>query len=400
MLACARPLERTALDPRTTPEQDAFRAEARAFLEANVPRDLPPLDSPEGFPLHVEWEKKLFENRWAVVDWPEEYGGRACSLVEWLIFEEEYYRVGGPQRATQNGIFLLGPTILHFGTDEQKARLLPKIASAEELWCQGWSEPGAGSDLAALTSRAERVEGPEPGWKLYGAKTWSTRGTFSDKTFGLFRTDPSSERHKGLTYFMVDLRTEGVSVRPINKLDGDEGFAEIFLDGAFVPDRDVLGEVDKGWYVAMATTGPERGLTLRSPGRFMAQAARLVELAKRSPEAAGSALRERVAQRWMEAEAYRQYGMWTATRIGMGIDPGAESSVMKLHWSHLDIDLHETALDLLGGAAECMRGADAAVDDGRWMKDYLFGLANPIWGGTSEIQRNIVAERLLGLPRK
>ena len=292
------------MDPRTTPEQDAFRAEARAFLEEHCPQDLPPLDSPEGFPLHVEWEKKLFAHRWAVVDWPEEYGGRDCSLVEWLIFEEEYYRVGGPQRATQNGIFLLGPAILHFGTDEQKQRLLPKIASAEELWCQGWSEPGAGSDLAALTSRAERVDG---GFKLYGAKTWSTRGTFSDKTFGLFRTDPGSSRHKGLTYFLVDLRAEGVSVRPINKLDGDEGFAEIFLDGAFVPDRDILGEVDKGWYVAMATTGPERGLTLRSPGRFMAQAARLVDLAKRGGDAVGPALRERVAARWMEAEAYRQY---------------------------------------------------------------------------------------------
>lgn len=385
------------MDPRFTKEQEAFRAEARAFLEANVPQDLPPLDSPEGFPLHVEWEKKLFAERWAVVDWPEAYGGRDCSLLEWLIFEEEYYRVGGPQRATQNGIFLLGPAILHFGNDEQKARLLPKIAGAEELWCQGWSEPGAGSDLAALTSRAERVEG---GWKLYGAKTWTTRGTFSDKTFGLFRTDPEQQRHKGLTYFLVDLEIEGVNVRPINKLDGDEGFAEVFFDGAFVPDRDVLGEVDRGWYVAMATTGPERGLTLRSPGRFIAMTDRLLDLAKRRSEETGEVLRERVAQRWMEAEAYRQYGLWTATRIGMGQDPGPESSVMKLHWSQLDIDIHETALDLIGSGAEWMQGSDAATDNGRWMKDYLFGLANPIWGGTSEIQRNIVAERILGLPRK
>ena len=386
-----------AVNPRFTEEQEAFRAEARAFLEANVPKDLPPLDSPEGFPLHVAWEKKLFAERWAVVDWPEEYGGRNCSLIEWLIFEEEYYRVGGPQRATQNGIFLLGPAILHFGTDEQKARLLPKIAGADELWCQGWSEPGAGSDLAALTSRAERVEG---GWKLYGAKTWTTRGTFSDKTFGLFRTDPELERHKGLTYFLCDLNIEGVNVRPINKLDGDEGFAEVFFDGAFVPDCDVLGEVDRGWYVAMATTGPERGLTLRSPGRFIAMTDRLVGLAKRHSETTGDVLRDRVAQRWMETEAYRQYGLWTATRIGKGEDPGAESSVMKLHWSQLDIDIHETALDIIGGGAEWMSGSDAATDSGRWMKDYLFGLANPIWGGTSEIQRNIVAERILGMPRK
>ena len=379
------------MDLHYTKDQDAFRAEARAFLEANVPSGLPPLDSPEGFPLHLEWEHTLFDAGWAVVDWPEEYGGRNCSLLEWLIFEEEYYRAGGPQRATQNGIFLLGPTLLHFGTDEQKSRLLRKIARGDELWCQGWSEPGAGSDLASLTSYAERVEG---GWKLYGQKTWTTRGTFSDKSFGLWRTDPDSQRHKGLTYFLVDLHGEGVQVRPIHKLDGDEGFAEVFYDGAFVPDRDVLGEVGRGWYVAMATTGPERGLTLRSPGRFTAMAERLRALARERRDVCDEGMRERVARHWMEAEAYRQVGLWTETRIRRGEDPGAESSLMKLHWSELDIAIHETALDLLGGEAE------TAVANGEWMKGYLFGLANPIWGGTSEIQRNIVAERILGLPRK
>jgi hypothetical protein len=390
------------VDLRYSEQEEAFRAECRAFLESNVPRGLPPLDSPEGFPLHVEWEKKLYAERLAVVDWPEAFGGRDCSLLEWLIFEEEYYRAGGPQRATQNGIFLLAPAIFHFGTDEQKQRLLPKIPNAEELWCQGWSEPGAGSDLAALTSRAERAQGPngESGWKLYGAKTWTTRGTFSDKTFGLFRTDPDSERHKGLSYFLVDLDIEGVTVRPINKLDGEEGFAEVYFDGAFVPDQDILGEVDRGWYVAMATTGPERGLTLRSPGRFLAMADRLVDLVKRKPEWVDEALRDRVTQRWMEAEAYRLNGLWTATRIANGEDPGAESSVMKLHWSQLDIDIHETALDIAGPLGELVGDSSASLDGGRWMKDYLFGLANPIWGGTSEIQRNIVAERLLGLPRK
>ncbi len=382
---------RPPLDLEYTPEQQSFRAEARAFLEAHVPKNLPPLDTPEGFPLHVEWEQLLFDNRWAVVDWPEKYGGRDCSLLEWLIFEEEYYRAGGPQRATQNGIFLLGPTLLKFGSEEQKDRILTKMARAEELWCQGWSEPGAGSDLAALTSRADKVDG---GFKLYGAKTWSTRGTFSHKTFGLFRTDPESERHRGLTYFLVDLQAEGIGVRPINKLDGDEGFAEVYLDGVFVPDRDVLGEVGKGWNVAMATTGPERGLTLRSPGRFLAMADRLVALAKDRPDACDDRIRDRVADHWMKAEAFRQLGLWTDRRIAAGEDVGAESSVMKLHWSHLDIDLHETALEILGPDAE------SEMKNGAWMKSYLFGLANPIWGGTSEIQRNIVAERILGLPRK
>lgn len=379
------------MDLAYTKKQDEFRAEVRAFLEQNVPKDLPPLDSPEGFPLHLEWEHKLFDAGWACVDWPEKYGGRDATLLEWLIFEEEYFRAGGPQRATQNGLFLLAPTIFHFGTEEQKERLLRKIARGDELWCQGWSEPGAGSDLANLSSRAERVEG---GWKLYGQKTWTTRGTFSHKTFGLWRTDPESQRHKGLTYFLVDLDIEGVNVRPINKLDGDEGFAEVFYDGAFVPDEDVLGDVDRGWYVAMATTGPERGLTLRSPGRFMATANRLIELAREDPSKLDDTLRDKVAQHWMETEAYRQFGLWTETRIQDGKDVGVESSIMKLHWSELDISLHETALDILGPEGEL------EVRNGEWMKAYLFALANPIWGGTSEIQRNIVAERILGLPRK
>ena len=379
------------MDLEYSEEQKAFRAEARDFLQTHVPRDLPPLDSPDGFPLHVEWEQKLFDAGLAVVDWPEAYGGRDATLLEWLIFEEEYFAAGGPQRATQNGIFLLAPAIFEFGTQEQKDRILRKIARAEELWCQGWSEPGAGSDLASLTSRAEPAEG---GWKLYGQKTWTTRGTFSDKTFGLFRSDPDSERHRGLSYFLVDLKAPGVSVRPINKLDGDEGFAEVFLDGAFVPDQDVLGEVGRGWYVAMATTGPERGLTLRSPGRFMATANRLLTLARERADACDESLREQVVEHWMAAEAYRQYGLWTEARIQDGIDVGPESSIMKLHWSHLDISLHETALEILGSEAE------TTTRNGQWMKGYLFGLANPIWGGTSEIQRNIVAERILGLPRK
>ena len=379
------------MDLTFSKEHEDFRAEAREFLESNVPKNLPPLDSPEGFPLHVAWDQLLFDNRWAVVDWPEEYGGRSASLLEWLIFEEEYYRAGAPQRASQNGIFLLAPTLMHFGTDEQKTRYLKKTARAEILWCQGWSEPGAGSDLASLTSRGERVKG---GFKLYGAKTWTTRGTFSDKTFGLFRTDPESERHRGLTYFMVDLETEGITVRPINKLDGDEGFAEVYFDGVFVSDEDILGEVGKGWNVAMATTGPERGLTLRSPGRFSAMANRLVDLARDKRDQCDARLDDAVIDGWMRAEAFRQLGWWTETRIREGVDVGAESSIMKLHWSHLDIDLHETALEILGADAE------TEMANGAWMKTYLFALANPIWGGTSEIQRNIVAERILGLPRK
>jgi len=367
-------------------EDEAFRAEARRWLEENVPRSpLPSGDTQEGFALHVEWEKLLFENRWSAVSWPEEYGGRGASLWQWLIFEEEYYRAGAPQRVTQNGIFLLAPSIFEFGTPDQQRRLLPRMAAAVDLWCQGWSEPGAGSDLAGITSRAERTE---RGWRLTGQKTWTTRGAFCTHLFGLFRSEPGSTRHRGLTYFLVPLDAPGVTVRGFGRLDGDEGFAEVFLDGVEVGDQDVLGEVGRGWSVAMATTGSERGLTLRSPGRFVAAVSRLADLARR--RGCDPAQADRVAQAWMDAEAYRLYTLQTVTDLARGGRPGPESSLNKIWWSEMDVRLHETALDLCG--------ADAEVD-GEWMRGYEFSLAGPIYAGTNEIQRNIVAERLLGLPR-
>ncbi len=378
------------MDLTYSESEQAFRAEAREWLEANVPDDLASGDTAEGFAQHLEWEKKLYEARWAVVSWPEAYGGREASLWEWLIFEEEYYRAGAPQRVTQNGIFLLAPTLFDFGTPEQQERVLPRMAAAEDLWCQGWSEPGAGSDLAATKSRAVRDEAAG-GWRLTGQKTWTTRGAFCTHMFGLFRTDPESERHRGLSYFMVPLDLEGVTVRGFDRLDGDEGFAEVFLEDAFVPDDAVIGEVDAGWKVAMATTGSERGLTLRSPGRFLSAAERLIELAEKRGEAATPLLRDRVARAWIDAEAYQLFTLEQVTTISEGGSTGARSSLNKIFWSELDVRLQETALDLLGPAAEL---------DGPWSRGFLFALAGPIYAGTNEIQRNIVAERLLGLPRK
>jgi hypothetical protein len=366
-------------------EDEAFRAEAREWLEANVPRPaLPSGDTREGFGLHLEWERLLFAARWAAVSWPERYGGRDASLWEWLIFEEEYYRAGAPQRVTQNGIFLLAPSVFTFGTEAQKDRILPRIASATDLWCQGWSEPGAGSDLAGITSRAERTDG---GWVLNGQKTWTTRGAFCTHLFGLFRSDPASQRHRGLTYFLVPLDATGVTVRGFGRLDGDEGFAEVFLENVFVPDDAVLGGEGQGWSVAMATTGSERGLTLRSPGRFSATADRLVSLYRAQPN---TEVRDRVVRGWMDAEAYRLFTLAQVSSIAEGSDPGPASSLNKIWWSEMDVRLHETALELLGE-----RGAE----DSSWMRGFEFALAGPIYAGTNEIQRNIAAERVLGLPR-
>jgi alkylation response protein AidB-like acyl-CoA dehydrogenase len=374
------------VDLRETEAERAFRAEARAWLAANVPHGLPSGDTEAGFALHLEWERQLFEARWAVVSWPEQYGGRGASVWEWIAFEEEYYAAGGPQRVTQNGIFLLAPTLFEFGTQEQQDTLLPRMASAQDLWCQGWSEPGSGSDLASLKSRADKVDG---GWKLNGQKTWTTRGAFCTHLFGLFRSDPESERHHGLTYFLVPLDTPGVTVRGFARLDGDEGFAEVFFDDAFVPDTAVLGGVGKGWSVAMATTGSERGLTLRSPGRYTATVDRLLQLAE--GQALDDTEVDRLAQAWMDAEAYRLFTLQQVTNERAGRGRPGESSLNKLFWSELDIRLHELALDLLGPDAEL---------EGPWSKGFQFALSGPIYAGTNEVQRNIVAERLLGLPRK
>ena len=386
------------MDLHFTDQQRAFRAEARAWLEANLPKTtLPSGDTAEGFAACLDWEKALAANRWSAVSWPEAYGGRGASLTEWLIFEEEYYRCGAPPRITQNGIFLLAPALFEYGTPWQKERYLRPMAAAEELWGQGWSEPGAGSDLANLSSSAVRVDG---GWRLSGQKTWCTRAAWCNRMYGLFRTDPDADRpHRGLTYFLVDLEAAGVTVRPVERLDGDEGFAEVFLDGAFVPDEDVLGEVNRGWYVAMTTTSSERGLTLRSPGRFLATATRLVDLYCRARASADPALRDRVVRAWIDCQAYRLYTYQTVARMDAGQPIGASSSLNKLFWSDWDVRAHTTALDLCGAAAELEAGSDA-VESGAWGKGWQFSLAGPIYAGTNEIQRNIVAERLLGLPRK
>jgi alkylation response protein AidB-like acyl-CoA dehydrogenase len=371
--------------------EEAFRREVRDWLAANVPDPpLPSGDTREGFAAHLEWERRLFDARLAVVSWPEAYGGRDASLWEWIIFEEEYYRAGAPQRVTQNGIFLLAPSIFMFGTQAQQDRYLPRMASGEETWGQGWSEPEAGSDLAGVKSRGVRDEAAG-GWRLSGQKTWTTRGAFCTHLYGLFRTDPESERHRGLTYFLVPLDSPGITVRGFGRLDGDEGFAEVFLDDVFVPDDAVLGEVHQGWSVAMATAGSERGLTLRSPGRFTAAAQRLVELWRAEADPQDTDLRDAVARVWIDAEAYRLQTLGVVTALADGGHSGPEASMVKIFWSELDIRIHGLAQRILGPRAEL---------EGAWSKGWQFSLSGPIYAGTNEIQRNVVAERVLGLPRK
>ncbi|MEU5834689.1 acyl-CoA dehydrogenase family protein [Streptomyces diacarni] len=384
------------MDVDLTPAEEAFRADARAWLTAHVPAEpLPSLETAEGFAAHRAWERLLYDGGWSVVSWPRAFGGREASLTEWLLFEEEYYAAGAPGRVSQNGINLLAPTLFAHGTTEQLARVLPAMASGETIWAQAWSEPEAGSDLASLRARAERTDRDGGGWLLSGQKTWSSRAAFADRAFGLFRTDPEAERHRGLSYLMFPLDAEGVTVRPLGRLDGKPAFAEIFLDRVFVPDADVIGEAQAGWRAAMSTAGNERGLTLRSPGRFTAAAARLRGLWREYADPADTARAGQVADVWIKARAYQLAGYAAASAPE---DPKAAipSSLNKLFWSELDIELHDAALDLLGpGTAEITEG----LEESAWLDGWTFAQAGPVYAGTNEIQRDIVAERVLGLPR-
>jgi len=387
------------MDLAYTDQQKTFREEVRAWLAANVPAaPLQSFDTAEGFAQHRAWEATLNKGRWGMVTWPEELGGRGCNLIEWLIFEEEYYRARAPLRVNQNGIFLLGPTLMEYGTEQQKARILPKMANGEEVWAQGWSEPNAGSDMAAIRSSA-RLEGDK--YIINGQKTWSTRAVWADWCFGMFRTDPQSQRHHGLTFILVPLRSPGITVRPIPQLDGLPGFAEIFFDNVEVAVENRLGDEGAGWSVAMATAGFERGLMLRSPARFQETARRLVELysANRDSADRDPAVKDAVLRAYLDAESYCLTTYQTACRLNKGGKIGAESSTNKIFWSELDQSMHATAMSILGARAELLPHAPAAQGVGNWLDGWLFAQSGPIYAGTNEVQRNIIAERMLGMPR-
>ncbi|MGR5545767.1 acyl-CoA dehydrogenase family protein [Vibrio sp. PNB22_2_2] len=375
-------------------KQRAFRDEVRQWLAENVPREpLASYDTKEGFEQHRAWEKKLSDAHLSMVMWPEELGGRGCDLIDWLIFEEEYYGAGAPMRVNQNGQLLLGSTLIDFGTEAQKQQFLPRMASSEDMWAQAWSEPNAGSDMAAITSKAVR-DGDE--YVINGQKTWSTRAIFADWCFGLFRSEPDSTRHHGLSYIMVKLDTPGVTIRPIKALNGKEAFAEIFFDNVRVPVENRIGDEGQGWKVAMATAGFERGLLLRSPARFQQTARELIKLFHENKQHAeqNPQLAVEVANAWSDAQAYALSAYYTVGRLSKGEKIGAESSVNKIFWSELDLKMHELAMEILGA-----RGELIGEQSSKWLEGFLFSHAGPIYAGTNEIQRNIIAERMLALPK-
>ncbi len=401
------------MDLELSPRYVEFRDECRSWLRDNRPSEpLSSMDSAVGFEQHRLWERTLFEGGWSVPAWPAAYGGRDCDLIEWLIYEEEYWLSGVPGRVSANGVSLLAPTIFNFGTQAQQDYFLPKMASGEHIWAQGWSEPEAGSDLAGIKTTAIR-DGDD--YVINGQKTWCSRGKYADWIFCIVRTDPTAERHAGLSYLLVPADAPGMTRRTIKRLDQESGFAEIFFDDCRVSADHVLGEPGQGWAVAMAAAGSERGLSLRSPGRFMAAAERLRLLATATAAtgtanaATGTAtaatgsvlsetadgldarLRDEVVDAWIRAEAYRWQTYFVAANLMAGGDLGSEASLMKVFWSEMDLELHATALRLLGDEAEVPSD---------WLDGYVFALGGPIYAGTNEIQRNIIAERVLGLPRR
>jgi alkylation response protein AidB-like acyl-CoA dehydrogenase len=388
------------VDLRFSAAEEAFRAEARAWLTdrlegpfAGVRGRGGPGDEHSLFEERWEWERALGDAGWTCLSWPEQYGGRSATLLEQVIFYEEYARAGGPGRVGLIGEGLIGPTILHFGTDAQRERFLPRIASGEELWCQGYSEPNAGSDLANLATRAH-LEGDE--WVIDGQKVWTSLAHFSHWCFVLCRTDRDAPRHRGISYLLVPMDQPGIEVRPIVQITGTSEFNEVFFDGARTAAENIVGEVNGGWRVAMGTLAFERGaLTLGQQLTFMNEWREILEAAKRRGNIADPVLRQRLMQAWVELEIMK----FTALRSLSSLEEGTltrETSISKLYWATLHRELGNLAMDVLGPEAELADGAP--YDLTLAQRIFLFTRSDTIYGGSNQIQRNVIGERALGLP--
>jgi len=395
------------MDLTFTPEQEAFRVRLRHWLQEN----LPPGWGTDGYPpfrsyaAEVEfmrdWQAKLYGAGWCGFSWPKEYGGAGGTLVEQAIYNEEMARAQAPELINKVGVNNVGPTLINYGTEEQKRRFLSKILSAEDIWCQLFSEPGAGSDLAGLRTKAERYG---DGYRLTGQKVWTSYAEFSRWAICLARTDPSASKHKGITYCIVDMHAPGISIRPLRQLTGGAEFNEVFLDAVFVPREFVIGRENDGWSVAMNTLAHERGTAYLFKEQVKQKIAvdRLVQIL-RQRSAAGRpvhrALRAEVMRAYINVEIMRCLNLDTMTRLQRGQEPGGDSSLKKEFWTRLTQHLHETALAVEGPFAQLMGGDPRAVDQGRFQQSFLYSRSQSISGGTSEVQLNIIATRLLGLPK-
>jgi alkylation response protein AidB-like acyl-CoA dehydrogenase len=388
------------MEIRFSEQDEAFRREAAAWLQDALSEEFAVLRGRGGsgddaalIDERRAWEKKLASGGWTCVGWPKEHGGRGLSLTEQVIFFEEYARAGAPGRLNHMGETLLGPTIIAFGSDAQRRRFLPRIVSGDEIWCQGYSEPNAGSDLANVATRA-RLEGDE--WVIDGQKVWTSWAAWADWCFVVARTDPASKRHAGLSYLLVPMHQPGVEIRPIQQITGDAEFFETFFDGARTARENVVGAPGEGWKVAMGTLAFERGVsTLGQQMLFRNELAEIVEIARRNGKADDPLIRQRIADAWMGLEIQRYNALRTLSSSESELSGAA--MVHKIFWATWHRSLGKLALDVLGPEAEI---AEAAGHPTRLQRLFLFTRADTIYGGSNEIQLNLIAERALGLPRE
>jgi alkylation response protein AidB-like acyl-CoA dehydrogenase len=379
---------------------EAFRAEVKAWLAANLTGEFAELIGKGGpgrehefVEQRLAWERRLGEGGWIGLGWPEADGGRALPWTRQVIFYEEYARSGAPGRAGHIGEQLLAPTLLMYGTPEQKERFLPGIRSGTEIWCQGYSEPGAGSDLAAVSTKAELRDSE---WHIDGQKVWTSLATFSDWCFVLARTDPSQQRHRGLSYLLVPMAQPGIEIRPIVQLTGTSEFNEVFFDDARAAEADVVGEPGDGWRVAMGTLAVERGVsTFGQQMGFAREFDQLLGTARSNGAIEDPELAGRIVDSWIGLQVMR-YSAMATLGAPAGSTPGAEANISKLLWAPWHQQLGELSVDVAGPEATTT-GAEYALTDAQTL--YLFTRSDTIYGGSNEIQRNVIAERLLGLPR-
>ena len=388
------------MDLGFTPAEESFRQGVQAWLQANLPRGWLQ-DGKGGYrdeedtELQRDWQRKLYEGGWLKLGWPTDVGGRGATPVMQAIYQEEMARAGAPGILGRLGVTLLAPTLVAHGTEWQKETYVEKILSGDLIFCQGFSEPDAGSDLAGLRTRAERRDGK---WILSGQKTWSSGAHYSAKSFLLARTDSAAEPHRGIGFFLVDMGQPGVEVRRIKQMTGGGEFSEIFLSGAEVDDRDLVGQPGDGWKIAMTVFGFERA-GLAQAARFERAVEELATLARDRGAGADASTRQRIAQARIEAHVFRLIGLRNLTRAQHGHAPGPEASLIKLYWSEMDKRLQEAAIGVEGMYGALAPDSELSIQDGRWQYGWMWAQAETIYAGSSEIQRNIIAERVLGLPR-
>lgn len=389
------------MDLRWSPEEEEFRQEIRAYLEANAPKGLS--DDEDTVEERRAWQAKLAEDRWVGIHWPGEYGGRGASLIQTVIYNEEYTKARAPTIPNALGVSLLGPTLMVYGTDTQKERFLRKVLSAEEMWCQGFSEPNSGSDLASLKTRAQE-DGDE--YVVNGQKIWTSYAKFGDWIFTLVRTDPSAPKHEGISFLLIDMKSPGVEVRPLREMTGSTLFAEVFFTDVRVPKENLVGAPGDGWKIAMTTLTFERGAGgLAVSVRLRRILEDFIEDSKKIRRNGWSAFedpvaRSKIGKHLVDLEVYRYTTLRSISSQAAGEPAGPEASINKVYWSEWHQRFMEDVMQIIGTPARVLSGAASEVDTRKWLREFLDSRAETIYAGTSEIQRNIISERVLGLPRE